>query len=136
MKKILFAMMLFATPAVAETSTGNITDHYKTVIDRDPYSVEVCYDVKVPGDKTGDALKGAIIGGIIGNNITKNVENGGAVGALLGGMLGHSNSKATGGTERQCRLETRYNESTREVYSHSTITFNSNGRNYTLRFNK
>ena len=136
MKKILFAMMLFATPAVAETSTGNITDHYKTVIDRDPYSVEVCYDVKVPGDKTGDALKGAIIGGIIGNNITKNVENGGAVGALLGGILAHKNSDATGGTERQCRVETRYNESTREVYSHSTITFNSNGRNYTLQFKK
>ena len=88
------------------------------------------------GDKTGDTLKGAIIGGIIGNNITKNVDNGGAVGALLGGMLGHNNSKATGGTRTQCNVETRYQEETREVYSHSTVTFSVDGKSYTLKFNK
>ena len=43
-----------------------ITDHYKTVIERDAYDVEVCYNEQVSGDKTGDTLKGAIIGGIIG----------------------------------------------------------------------
>ena len=77
-------------------------DHYKTIIDQKPYHVEVCKDVSVSGDKSGDMLKGAIIGGIIGNNVG-NIENGGALGAVLGGMLGHNNSDAQGGTKRVCR---------------------------------
>jgi uncharacterized protein YcfJ len=132
--KLIIAGMVafFATSANAET----VQDHYKMVITQKPYNVEVCRQVTMSGDKTGDTLKGAIIGGIIGNNITKNVDNGGAVGALLGGMLGHNNSKATGGTRTQCNVETRYQEETREVYSHSTITFDLNGRQHTLRFAK
>jgi len=121
-----------STSAIAET----VQDHYKMVITQKPYNVEVCRQVTTSGDKTGDTLKGAIIGGIIGNNITKNVDNGGAVGALLGGMLGHNNSKATGGTRTQCNVETRYQEETREVYSHSTVTFSVDGKSYTLKFNK
>ena len=127
---------LFATSANADMITGNTQDHYKMVITQKPYNVEVCRQVTTSGDKTGDTLKGAIIGGIIGNNVTKNVDNGGAVGALLGGMFGHSNSKATGGTKTQCNVETRYQEETQEIYSHSTITFDLNGRQHTLRFAK
>ena len=127
MKKLLIASMFVATatPALAE----NVTDHYKTVIDRSPYNVEVCYDRQVGGDKSGDMLKGAIIGGIIGNNVG-NIENGGAAGAIIGGILGHNNSKATGGTQRTCRLETRYNETSRQVYSHSIVTFYTDGKKY------
>ena len=121
-----------STSAIAET----VQDHYKMVITQKPYNVEVCRQVTTSGDKTGDTLKGAIIGGIIGNNVTKNVDNGGTVGALLGGMLGHNNSKATGGTRTQCNIETRYQEETREVYSHSTVTFSVDGKSYTLKFNK
>ena len=136
MKKIiLVASMLMATPSLADTASGKITDHYKTVIDRSPYNVEVCYDKQVSGDKTADALKGAIIGGIIGNNVG-DVDNGGAIGAIIGGMIGHNNSDATGGTQRFCQTETRYNESSREVYSHSTITFFVDGKKYSLRFTK
>ena len=80
-------------------------------------------------------MKGAIIGGIIGNNI-KGEQDGGAIGAIIGGMLGHSNSDATGGTKRVCDTETRYKESRRSVYSHSTITFIHQGMSYTLRFQK
>ena len=47
-------------PAFAETVSATITDHYKIVISQTPYSVEVCRDVAVSGDKTGDTLKGAI----------------------------------------------------------------------------
>jgi uncharacterized protein YcfJ len=90
----------------------------------------------VGGDKSGDMLRGAIIGGIIGNNVTKNVENGGAVGALLGGMFGHSNSTATGGTQRVCNVQTRYNEESVTVYSHSVVTFYHEGKQYKLRFQK
>ena len=71
-----------------------IQDHYKNVIHKKPYSVEVCYDQQTSGDKTGDAIKGAIIGGLLGNNI-KGEQDGGAIGAVIGGMLGHANSNAT-----------------------------------------
>jgi uncharacterized protein YcfJ len=126
----------FTGVAQAESNIEEVRDHYKTVITQKPYRVEVCKDVVVPGDKTGDMLTGAIIGGIIGNNVTKNVDNGGAAGAIIGGIIGHNNSKATGGTQRQCSIETRYQEESQEVYSHSTVTFYNNGRKYTLRFNK
>ena len=136
MRKIILLTlaMLPATcshPAIA----AEIIDHNKIVIDQQPYTVEVCRDVQTSGDKTGDALKGAIIGGIIGNNI-KGEQDGGAIGAIIGGMLGHSNSDATGGTKRICDTETRYKESRRSVYSHSTITFLHEGVTYTLRFQK
>lgn len=126
------AMIGVSAPAFAET----VRDVNKTVVNRIPYQVEVCTNQTVGGDKTGDALKGAIIGGIIGNNVTKNVDNGGAVGALLGGILAHNNSKSTGGTQRVCEIQTRYNEEIVEVYSHSVVTFQHNGRQYSLRFQK
>lgn len=134
MKKTLMtlAMIGVSTSAVAET----VQDFTKTVINRVPYNVEVCTNQTVGGDKSGDMLKGAIIGGIIGNNVTKNVENGGAVGALLGGILGHNSSTATGGTQRVCSVQTRYNEEAVTVYSHSIVTFYHEGKQYKLRFQK
>ena len=134
MKKILMTMAMIgvSAPAFAET----VQDVNKTVVNRVPYNVEVCTNQSYGGDKTGDALKGAIIGGIIGNNVTKNVDNGGAVGALLGGIIGHNNSNATGGTQRVCEVQTRYNEEVIEVYSHSIVSFYHNGKQYRLRFQK
>ena len=130
-----FIGVIGCSPAVAETVTAKITDHYKTVISQSPYNVEVCRDVSVSGDKSGDMLKGAIIGGIIGNNVG-NIDNGGALGAVVGGMLGHNNSKATGGVRTVCKQETRYTEERRTIYSHSTVTFTHDGKSYTLRFQK
>ena len=134
MKKTLMTigMIFVSTTAMAQT----VRDVHKTVIQQMPYQVEVCSQQRVGGDKSGDMLTGAIIGGIIGNNVTKNVDNGGAVGALLGGMLGHSNSKASGGTQRVCNVQTRYNEEVIEVYSHSIVSFYHNGKQYRLRFQK
>ena len=133
MKKTLMtlAMIGVSTSAVAET----VQDFNKTVINRVPYNVEVCTNQTVSGDKTGDTLKGAIIGGIIGNNVG-DVKNGGALGAVLGGMIGHNNSNATGGTQRVCQLQTRYNEESVTVYSHSVVTFYHEGKQYKLRFQK
>ena len=117
--------------AYAET----VQDFNKTVINRVPYNVEVCTNQTVSGDKTGDTLKGAIIGGIIGNNVG-DVKNGGALGAVLGGMIGHNNSNATGGTRRVCEVQTRYNEESVTIYSHSVVTFYHEGKQYKLRFQK
>ena len=129
---MILALIGASSTAYAET----VQDYNKQVINRVPYNVEVCTNQSVGGDKSGDMLRGAIIGGIIGNNVTKNVENGGAVGALLGGMFGHSNSTATGGTQRVCNVQTRYNEESVTIYSHSVVTFYHEGRQYKLRFQK
>ena len=134
-KMILLTLAMLPATCSHPAIAAEIVDHNKIVIDQQPYTVEVCRDVQTSGDKTGDALKGAIIGGIIGNNI-KGEQDGGAIGAIIGGMLGHSNSNATGGTKRICDTETRYKESRRSVYSHSTITFLHEGVTYTLRFQK
>jgi len=135
MKALLLASALLVVGLPAYASDLTVKDHYKTVIDRDPYKVEVCYDVNIPGDKSGDMLKGAIIGGIIGNNVG-DIKNGGALGAVIGGMFGHNSSDATGGTKRQCRAETRYKETVREIYSHSIVMFWHNGKQHRARFNK
>ena len=131
---IAIGLSLSAT-TVAFGQEPVIQDHYKEVINQKPYHVEVCKDVNMSGDKSGDMLKGAIIGGIIGNNVG-NIENGGALGAVLGGMFGHNNSNAQGGTKRVCNTEVRYNEESRTVYSHSTIKFVSQGKWYTLNFKR
>ena len=88
-----------------------IEDHTKTVIKRTPYNVEICSEVQ--RDKTNDTILGAIIGGILGNQ-----------------------NSTINGKEMRCRNMTRYKESMETIYSHSTITFRSNGKDYTVRFNK
>jgi|TARA_B110000263_G_scaffold145128_1_gene125918 uncharacterized protein YcfJ len=139
-KKLIAAVLataFFTTPAFAKRNVqGSVNDNYKQVIDRNPYTVEVCTDVNVRGDRTGDTIMGAIIGGAIGNNVTKNLPDGGTAGAILGGLLGNMNSDATGGIQRQCNVETRYKEVSKEVYSHSVITFTLDGQTYTVRFNR
>ena len=126
------AFTFIANSVKADTT---VQDHYKNIIYKKPSQVEVCYDQQMSGDKSGDMLKGAIIGGIIGNNVG-DIKNGGAAGAILGGIIGHNNSTATGGTRQVCRVETRYTETLVTVYSHSTVTFTHNGRQYTVRFQK
>ncbi len=137
LRKLLLtgAIVSFTMAGIDFAQAETVQDHYKTVIDQTPYSVEVCNNVTTSGDKTGDALTGAILGSIIGNNI-KGEEDGGAIGAVIGGLLGHSGSTATGGTQRVCSIETRYQESQRTVYAYSTVTFVYKGKQYSLRFNK
>ena len=130
---ILFWIFVFVPSFVYAETVRDIT---KQVVNRTPYEVEVCTDQTVSGDKTKDTLTGAVIGGAIGNNVTKNVEHGAAVGALIGGIIGNQNSTATGGTRRVCQVETRYNEQTMTVYSHSEVTFTHDGKLYTLNFQK
>lgn len=130
--------MIFVGIAIASNVMADetrVTDHYKNVVYKTPYNVEVCTDVQRSGDKTGDTLKGAIIGSIIGNNI-KGEKDGGAIGAIIGGMLGHSNSTAESGTQRNCRVETRYKEVLKNVYQYSTVTFDYEGRSYSVKFKK
>ena len=133
MKSIVLAAVAatFATSAFA--GEAMVRDHFKTVIEQTPHSVEVCRDVMVETTKPGVSIEGAILGGIIGNNIGDSKGNG-AAGAILGGLLGGSKKETH--IERQCSTETRYTEREVSVYSHSTVTFVDGGREYTLNFTK
>ena len=132
----MFAFFSASAKADGNDSLKNIEHHFLSVVEQTPYQVEVCKKVRVDADKTGDTLTGAIIGGIIGNNVTRDLPDGGTAGAILGGILGHMNSDARSEIKKVCNIETRYEEVQKEVYSHSTITFWSGGKQYTLRFKK
>lgn len=128
------ALGLTATSAYAES----VTDHYKTIIDQKPYNVEVCRDVTVGGGtNTEGAILGGIIGGVIGNQFGKGSgkEAATGVGAIIGAIQG-GKSNGPVRTQQQCQIETRYKESQREVYSHSVVTFYTDGKKYSLRFTK
>jgi len=143
MKKLLVIVSLLAMtlsiPAYAKSPVKRevVTDHYKTVIDRSPYQVEVCEQVTTQG---GDPTAGAIIGGLIGGAIGNQMKgkNAGEAGAVIGAIIGIENEKkkGTGGTYNRCYIETRYNETSREVYSHSIIQFEFEGRWHSVSFVK
>ena len=148
MKHLLATISLVAataTPALAESSTANIQDHFKTVLEQTPYKVEVCRDVKVPyGSKKEFDQEGAIIGGIIGGVIGNQFGKGSGkeaatgVGALTGAIIGGNKDKGPEGyrTEEQCTMQTRYKEVEQEVYSHSTVTFWHDGEKHSLTFQR
>ena len=131
LKKLLLtsAIVSFTMAGSGLAQAQTVQDHYKNVIVQKPYTVQVCTEGNGKSDIT-NLLEGAIIGGAIGNNIPGE-DGGGAMGAIIGGLLNSENNKG-----QQCRTETRYDEEYQNVYSHSTVTFYYNGRQYTLRFNK
>jgi uncharacterized protein YcfJ len=129
---LLIGITSLSLSSFAYAETGMVMgsrDHYKTVVVQNPYTVEVCTQGNGQSDLS-NFLTGAIIGGAIGNNIPGE-KNGGAIGGVLGGILNTERNKSP-----QCRTETRYTEETKEVYSHSTVTFTHEGRTYSLRFQK
>jgi len=128
-------MVTTAQASDVRVTGTHIHHHYKDIYKRTPVDVKVCYDKQTSGDKTGDTLGGAILGGILGKALTGN-DDGAAIGAIFGGIVGHDNSNATGGTKTFCKIERRFEESKVTVYSHSTITFISNGTEYRLRFQR
>ena len=130
----LSIMVIVKEPKATPPHNVQIEDHTKTVIKRTPYNVEICSEVQ--RDKTNDTILGAIIGGAIGQNITKDLPDGATAGAIIGGILGNQNSTASNGTKLVCNKITRYKESMETIYSHSTITFNYEGRTYSVRFQK
>ena len=138
MNKLIVAgiVTLMSTSAMAET----VTDHFKSIIEQTPYRVEVCKDVVIQGKTDqGSAIIGGLIGGVIGNQFGKGGGKAAAtgIGAMTGAILGGNNNKSTPSTtQRQCQIETRYEETQREVYSHSIVTFMYNGKQQVLRFQK
>ncbi len=114
-----------------------VSDVNKTVINKEPYQVEVCTNQTVRNDTTGDMIVGGLIGGLIGNQIGKGGGKNAAtgIGALTGAIIANDKNAGTK-NQRVCRIETRYNESQVTVYSHSIASFEYNGRSYSLSFKK
>ena len=100
--------------------------------------VPIYGSVKNGQASTGDTILGAIIGGAVGNQFGGGKGNDAAtiLGAIVGADIANKNGKKPGGTQRQCQVETRYEETQREVYSHSTVTFVSDGQQYNVKFQK
>ena len=146
MKKLiaLFTVALsMSVTAATSVQNGVVTDNYKTIIKQIPYRVEVCQDrVQPAGDGSAtNELVGALFGGAIGNSFGKGDGKDAMTlfGALMGASLAHDDElKNNPGTRTVtvCDVQTRYEESTSKAYSHSTITFSSNGRKYSLDFIK
>lgn len=150
MKHLLITASLLvatATPALANKtaiSEARIEDHYKTVINQIPYTVEVCRDVQIPitGKKEFDpngAIIGGIIGGVVGNQFGKGdgKEAMTGIGAMTGAIIGgQKDSKPDYRIENRCHLETRHKEKSETVYSHSTVRFTVDGQRYELKFQK
>jgi len=152
MKKILIATALIMSPtfALADSVRAKIEDHYTSVTRQVPNTERVCNTVDIPiygtvrGEaSTGDALAGAIIGGVIGNQIGNGSGRdaatvlGAIVGADVANKRGSSQQVITGyRQEQRCQDITTYTNVKESVYSHSTITWNENGRNLTLEFQR
>jgi len=126
-------LTLVAASAMADLNSGrverpNVYHHMKTVISQVPYNVEVCKQVYTNGTgaSSADVLFGAIIGGVIGNQVGKGKGNDAAtiLGAIIGADVANKNKPTTNGqTQTICTVQTRYEESRQEVYSHSTISW-------------
>ena len=127
-----------------------VTDHYKNVIQQQPYNVEVCKQVRKQNNyynngtnSATNELFGAVIGGAIGNKFGKG--DGKDAMTLFGALIGASMANDQQKLQQQhqgytvstvCNIETRYKETVRKVYSHSTISFVSNGSRYNVDFTK
>ena len=144
----IFVASVISTATLAQNpypvQNAIVFDHYKNIIQQEPYDVEVCKRVR-QGTGVGDGsatneIIGAIFGGAIGNQFGEGDGKDAMTlaGILLGASLAHDEELAQGPgvITTKCYIERRYDESTRKVYSHSTLTFNIKGKKYRVDFTK
>ena len=147
----IFVASIISTATLAQNpypvQNAIVFDHYKNVIQQEPYDVEVCKRVRQStgagdGSATNEII-GAIFGGAIGNQFGEGDGKDAMTlaGIFLGASLAHDDEIAnnqTGGytTRTKCYIERRYDESRRKVYSHSTLTFKIKGKKYRVDFTK
>ena len=133
---VFAALITISSPANAGRT--KVQDHYKNIINQEPYSVEICRDVKVPhGSGASNSIISGIIGGVLGNQFGsgegKIAMTG--LGALTGAILGGQEQQGPY-IERQCGTETRYREESARIYSHSSVSFSYAGKSYRVKFEK
>ena len=148
MKRLAIVAAALATscaPAHANQSVTNVRVFHHTVDVLSEVSNEqyVCETIDVPvyteGEANpGDFLVGAIIGGLLGGTATDS-DKGAAIGAFTGGVIAAEKGKKKIIGYRQeevCNPQQVTTQTTRPVYSHSTIRFHMNGKRYVLRFER
>tara|TARA_Y100000385_G_C12681773_1_gene462443 strand:- start:81 stop:542 length:462 start_codon:yes stop_codon:yes gene_type:complete len=152
MKNKLIAFALagsICTPAFAD-SVAKVRDVYIDIEQSTPLQERRCRKVEVPvyerqqteGDAAGGALLGMILGGVIGKGVTGD-DGGAAAGAVMGGLIGADKGSKQGKNvivgykeSTHCDYVTTWKTSTVTEYSHSEVTFKTDGKVYTLRFLK
>jgi uncharacterized protein YcfJ len=147
MKKLIaiftIALSMSAMASNPYSVRSVVFDHYKSVVKQVPYEVEVCKRVHQgtgDGSATNEII-GAIFGGAIGNQFGEGDGKDAMTlaGMFLGASLAHDDELAQGPgvITTKCYIETRYEESVQtKVYSHSTLNFTINGKNYKFDFVK
>ena len=149
MKKLIaiFVASIVSTVSLAQNpyqvDNAIVFDHYNGVVKQIPYDVEVCKRVRQgtgDGSATNEII-GAIFGGAIGNQFGEGDGKDAMTlaGMFLGASLAHDDELAQGPgvITTKCYIETRYEESVQtKVYSHSTLNFTINGKNYKFDFVK
>ena len=131
------AAVMWSTMAIADSSVrGSVKDHYHEVVYLEPYYVEVCgEETKMKGNVVEGAVWGAIFGSILGDVL--NIDR--TAGAVVGGVIGaktEENKGTVNTTSVVCQTEVRQNRTTREEYSHSTVSFSIDGNVYEVNFIK
>ena len=146
MKKLIaiftIALSMSAIASNPYSVRSVVFDHYKNVVTQAPYDVEVCKQVRQgtgDGSATNEII-GAIFGGAIGNQFGEGDGKDAMTlaGMFLGASLAHDDEIAQGPgvITTKCYIETRYNESVRKVYSHSTVSFTIDGKTHRIDFIK
>ena len=143
----IFVASIISTVSFAQNpypvDNAIVFDHYNGVVKQVPYDVEVCKRVRQgtgDGSATNEII-GAIFGGAIGNQFGEGDGKDAMTlaGIFLGASLAHDDELAQGPgvITTKCYIETRYEESVHsKVYSHSTLNFTINGKNYKFDFVK
>jgi len=150
---LVSAIAMLSTSVMAEplpVYNPVVVDHYKNVIQQQPYNVEVCKQVRQQNNyysngtnSATNELIGAVIGGAIGNEFGKG--DGKDAMTLFGALIGASMANDQQKLQQQhsgytvstvCNIETRYKETVSEVYSHSTISFATGHKKYKVNFTK
>jgi uncharacterized protein YcfJ len=141
------ALAVFASASTAsESVNATITDHYRTVSHRVPYTETVCQTVQIPvygsTGSVGNTVAGAIIGGAVGNQFGNGSGRdamtvlGAIVGADVANRSAQNNTVVGYRSERQCDQVTHYTTRQERVYSHSTVTWREHGSTFSVDFTR
>jgi uncharacterized protein YcfJ len=148
MIKHAIVLTMLATPVAAQNNvTGTVEHFYYTYTEEVPETKRVCETVQVPiykevnkGASGADVFGGLLIGGILGKALTGD-DKGAAAGAVIGGIASAERNKTkqviTGYQDvRECSNQTYIRDYQRKEYDYSALTFNLDGKTYTVTFER
>lgn len=147
---LFIILAVVSSNALADRVVGQVEDKYVTKIRKTPLTTQECSLHRVPvyGEVKpnkdaafGNMILGAAIGSAIGNEISDG-KGVGTIGGILGAKIASDNSQMSDrevvaySEEERCELVKRFEEERIEVYSHSYLTFELNGRQHRVRFTR